>query len=105
MIREKENGNMNNLNDFLKLYFNLKDEDTESIASLFTEETLHRNDYFLHNDKVCKKTVIYQKRDTSHIFVGGWKRSNPMNCNRWIFYLGPGKFRIIYPCPVEYTSL
>lgn len=55
MIREKENGNMDNLNDFLKLYLNLKDEDTESIIGLFTEETLHRNDYFLHKDKVCKK--------------------------------------------------
>lgn len=55
MIREKEYDNMNNLNDFLKVYLNLKDEETESIIGLFTEETLNRNDYFLHKDKVCKK--------------------------------------------------
>lgn len=46
---------MNSLDDFLKLYFNLKSEDIESIANLFEEETLNRNDYFLHKGKVCKK--------------------------------------------------
>lgn len=47
--------NMKNLNDFLKLYFNLKDGDIESIADLFEEEMLNRNDYFLHKDKICRK--------------------------------------------------
>ncbi len=46
---------MNNLNNFLKLYFNLENDDVENIACLFEQETLKKNNYFLHKDKVCRK--------------------------------------------------
>lgn len=46
---------MNSLQDFLKNYFDLKNEEIEHITSFFEEEKLEKNDYFLHKDKVCKK--------------------------------------------------
>lgn len=46
---------MNNLNEFLKLYFNVENNDIEHIASLFHVEQLHRNEFYLHQNTICCK--------------------------------------------------
>lgn len=46
---------MNNLNEFLKLYFDVNEKDIETIASLFHIESLSKNEFYLHQGKKCTK--------------------------------------------------
>lgn len=46
---------MDELHQFLKLYFHIEEKDIEAVSSLFREENLKKNDFFLHQGKVCDK--------------------------------------------------
>lgn len=46
---------MNNLNEFLKLYFDVNEKDLETVASLFHVESLRKNEFYLSQGKRCDK--------------------------------------------------
>ncbi len=46
---------MDDLHEFLRLYFRIGEEDIEAVSFLFSEEVLKKNDFFLLQGKVCDK--------------------------------------------------
>lgn len=46
---------MDNLDNFLKLYFNIREEDIKTISHLFEIENLKKNDFYIEEGKICNK--------------------------------------------------
>ena len=51
---------MSDLNGFIKQCFGVAEEDIDSVASLFHVEYLKKNEFYLHQNKVCNKFSFIQ---------------------------------------------